>query len=111
MAASRGLLVLGRASLQSGIGRIASPDEVGPNWKAMLWKLAVVVAVTCAFNSEAQVTGPVVSTTNRLVRIAASNLSSGSAQAYEAPGIRIVQGLRPDIIAMQEFNFACQRRL
>ena len=105
MAASRGLLVLGRASLQSGIGRIASPDEVGPNWKAMLWKLAVVVAVTCAFNSEAQVTVPVVSTTNRLVRIAASNLSSGSAQAYEAPGIRILQGLRPDIIAMQEFNF------
>ncbi len=72
----------------------------------MLWKLAVVVAVACAFNSEGQVTVPVVSSTNRLVRIAASNLSSGNGQSYEAPGIRILQGLKPDIIAMQEFNYA-----
>ena len=72
----------------------------------MLWKLAVVVAVACAFSSEGQVTVPVVSTTNRLVRIAASNLSSGNGQSYEAPGIRILQGLKPDIIAMQEFNYA-----
>ncbi len=75
----------------------------------MLWKLAVVVAVACAFNSEAQVTVAVVSATNRVIRIAASNLSSGSNQAYEAPGIRLLQGLKPDIIAMQEFNFGANQ--
>lgn len=63
--------------------------------------LSLVVVVPAA----AQVVVPVVSTTNRLVRIAASNLSSGSNQAYEAPGIRMLQGLKPDIIAMQEFNY------
>jgi endonuclease/exonuclease/phosphatase family metal-dependent hydrolase len=48
----------------------------------------------------------VVSSSNVVVRIAASNLSSGNGQNYDAPGIRILQGLRPDIIAMQEFNYA-----
>ena len=75
----------------------------------MQWKLAVIVAGVLAFNSEAQVTVPVVSSTNRTIRIVASNLSSGSNQAYEAPGIRLLQGLKPDIIAMQEFNFGANQ--
>ncbi|HOX59579.1 MAG TPA: immunoglobulin domain-containing protein [Verrucomicrobiota bacterium] len=35
----------------------------------------------------------------------ASNLTSGNGQSYEAPGIRILQGLKPDIVAMQEFKY------
>lgn len=35
----------------------------------------------------------------------AANLTSGSQQSYEAEGIRIFQGLRPDIVAIQEFQF------
>jgi endonuclease/exonuclease/phosphatase family metal-dependent hydrolase len=51
--------------------------------------------------------GPVVVvvSTNAVLRIAASNLSSGNGQNYDGPGIRILQGLRPDIVAMQEFNY------
>jgi endonuclease/exonuclease/phosphatase family metal-dependent hydrolase len=39
------------------------------------------------------------------VRIMAANLTSGTQQAYEDPGIRIFQGLAPDIVAIQEFNY------
>jgi endonuclease/exonuclease/phosphatase family metal-dependent hydrolase len=35
----------------------------------------------------------------------AANLTSGTQQAYEDPGIRIFQGLKPDIVAIQEFNY------
>lgn len=71
----------------------------------MQWLLAVFFAVILALSAKAQITVPVVSSTNRVIRIAASNLSSGTGQAYEAPGIRLLQGLKPDIIAMQEFNY------
>jgi len=43
--------------------------------------------------------------TNTIVRVMAANLTSGSAQSYEAAGIRIFQGLKPDIVAIQEFNY------
>ena len=38
------------------------------------------------------------------VRLVAGNLTSGNAQAYEAPGTRIFQGLDPDIALVQEMN-------
>ena len=36
----------------------------------------------------------------------AANLSSGNNQRYEAPGLNIFKGLRPDIVAIQEFNYS-----
>ncbi len=75
----------------------------------MQWLLAFVLALLLAFSAEAQITVPVVSATNRVIRIAASNLSSGSNQGYEASGIHLLQGLKPDIIAMQEFNFGANQ--
>ncbi len=41
---------------------------------------------------------------NARVRIMAANITSGTQQSYEAPGIRIFQGLDPDIVAIQEFQ-------
>jgi endonuclease/exonuclease/phosphatase family metal-dependent hydrolase len=38
------------------------------------------------------------------VRLMAGNITSGTAQAYELPGTRIFQGLRPDIAMIQELN-------
>ena len=38
------------------------------------------------------------------VRLMAGNITSGTLQAYELPGTRIFQGLRPDIAMIQEFN-------
>jgi len=38
-------------------------------------------------------------------RVMAANTTSGTHQAYESPGIRIFQGLKPDIVAVQEFNY------
>jgi endonuclease/exonuclease/phosphatase family metal-dependent hydrolase len=49
---------------------------------------------------------PVVTLTNATVRVMASNLTSGSNQRYETPGLDILKGLKPDIVAMQEFNYA-----
>lgn len=49
---------------------------------------------------------PVVTMTNFTLRVMAANLSSGTLQKYEAPGIRILQGLKPDIVAINEFNYS-----
>jgi endonuclease/exonuclease/phosphatase family metal-dependent hydrolase len=38
------------------------------------------------------------------IRIMAANTTSGNNQSYQAPGIRIFQGLKPDIVLIQEFN-------
>lgn len=38
------------------------------------------------------------------VRIMAANISSGNNQSYEEPGTHIFQGLKPDIVMIQEFN-------
>lgn len=39
------------------------------------------------------------------ITIATANLSDNTSQAYEDPGIRILQALRPDVLAIQEFNY------
>ncbi len=46
------------------------------------------------------------STTEATLKLMAANLSSGTSQAYEDPGIRIFQGLKPDVACLQEFNFS-----
>ena len=40
------------------------------------------------------------------VRIMAANITSGSSQSYELPGLHIFQGLLPDIVLIQEFRYA-----
>lgn len=37
--------------------------------------------------------------------IATANLSDNTSQAYEDAGIRILQALKPDVLAIQEFNY------
>lgn len=39
------------------------------------------------------------------IRAMAANITSGSDQGYHAEGIRIFQGLLPDIVLIQEFNY------
>jgi endonuclease/exonuclease/phosphatase family metal-dependent hydrolase len=39
------------------------------------------------------------------IRIVAANTTSGSGQSYQDPGIRIFQGLDPDIALVQEMNY------
>jgi len=40
------------------------------------------------------------------VRIMAANTTSGNNQSYELPGIHLFQGLAPDVVLVQEFNYA-----
>jgi endonuclease/exonuclease/phosphatase family metal-dependent hydrolase len=40
------------------------------------------------------------------VRLMAANLTSGTDQSYDDPGIRIFQGLAPDVVMIQEFKYA-----
>ena len=39
------------------------------------------------------------------ITIASANLSDSTSQAYEEPGIRLLQALKPDVVAIQEFNY------
>ena len=41
-----------------------------------------------------------------VLRVMTANLTSGNAQKYESPGLDILQGLQPDIVAIQEFNYS-----
>ncbi|NOS72622.1 MAG: hypothetical protein HOP33_22210 [Verrucomicrobia bacterium] len=43
---------------------------------------------------------------NFTMRVMAANITSGNLQSYQAEGIRIFQGLKPDIVAVQEFQYA-----
>jgi endonuclease/exonuclease/phosphatase family metal-dependent hydrolase len=49
---------------------------------------------------------PATAQSNVILRVMAANTTSGNEQSYEAPGIRIFQGLKPDIVAIQEFQSA-----
>lgn len=41
-----------------------------------------------------------------VVRVMAANLTSGNYQRYESAGLHILKGLKPDIVALQEFNYS-----
>ena len=41
---------------------------------------------------------------SQTLRTMAANTTSGNSQSYEGPGTRIFQGLKPDIVMIQEFN-------
>ena len=43
-------------------------------------------------------------TPKQTIRTVAANITSGSSQAYEDPVTRILEGLHPDIVMLQEFN-------
>jgi endonuclease/exonuclease/phosphatase family metal-dependent hydrolase len=49
---------------------------------------------------------PVVTQTSVTMRVMAANITTGNNQRYEGPGLRIFQGLKPDVVAVQEFNYA-----
>lgn len=51
-------------------------------------------------NAQAQVVA-----TNTTIRVMAANLN-GSVQSYQPFALRIFQGLKPDIVAIQEFNYS-----
>jgi endonuclease/exonuclease/phosphatase family metal-dependent hydrolase len=63
---------------------------------------AMLFAIATNHFAFAQV--PVVTTTNTTIRVMVSNLSSGNNQRYETAGLNILKGLKPDVVAMQEFN-------
>jgi len=44
--------------------------------------------------------------TTSVLRVMTANLTSGNAQKYESPGLDILKGLQPDIVAIQEFNYS-----
>lgn len=48
---------------------------------------------------------PAAAQSNLPVRVMAANITSGTQQSYEGPGIRIFQGLKPDVVAIQEFRY------
>lgn len=65
--------------------------------KASGRKIVLLAILLVSFHSHAQ------STVN--VRIMAANLN-GNTQSYQPFAIRILQGLKPDVVAIQEFNYA-----
>ena len=67
------------------------------------WFRFVLAATLGWFASALGEAVPVVLSTNSPVRIMAANLT-GNSQRYEPFATRIFQGLKPDVVAIQEFN-------
>ena len=67
-----------------------------------LARLTLGYAILVFHSQGAQV--PVVTTSNVAIRVMTANLT-GNSQTYEPDAIRIFQGLKPDIVAIQEFNY------
>ena len=82
-----------------GVRALSFPMNVA----ARAGSLSLLGVLLSSFNVSGQT--PVVTQTNVTVRVMAANLTSGTGQSYEAAGIRIFQGLKPDIVAIQEFKY------
>src|SRR6266404_8818564 len=52
----------------------------------------------CAITAAAQ--------SNVVVRVMTANLTTGNNQSYLTPGLDILTGLKPDVVAIQEFNYS-----
>lgn len=74
----------------------------GPNRVTRLTALLLAAGFSAGLGRAASV--PVVSTNQVSVRVMAANLTDDS-RAYEDFAIRIFQGLKPDVVAIQEFNY------
>lgn len=70
------------------------------NFKVTRWVANLVLPGILWFSAAAY------SQSNLTLRVVAANLTSGNNQRYETPGLNILQGLKPDIVAIQEFNYA-----
>ncbi len=68
--------------------------------RVLLWSALVLGFFCKAHGAQRTILTP----TNTVVRVMAANVTGG-AQQYEDFAIRIFQGLKPDIIAIQEFNY------
>jgi endonuclease/exonuclease/phosphatase family metal-dependent hydrolase len=71
------------------------PTKSPPKRGIVTVTAALTLLVTTSF-------GDIVTTD---IRIVAANITSGSYQQYNTPGINIFKGLQPDIVAIQEFNY------
>lgn len=69
--------------------------------------LAAATLIAALFGAHAALV-PVVVQTNAPIRIMAANLT-GDSQSYQAPAIRIFRGLKPDVVAIQEFRYLQNR--
>lgn len=58
----------------------------------------------CSLATAAEVLVPTITSTNTGIRVMAANLN-GDSQSYQDFALRIFQGLKPDVVAIQEFNY------
>src|SRR5437764_6785050 len=71
----------------------------------MRYLLQVVRRLACFFLILVQVGLLQAQTTNINLRVMSANLN-GNTQSYQPFAIRIFQGLKPDVVAIQEFNYS-----
>lgn len=84
-----------------------STGRLSQGWRATRVLLAetCVVAELIGLPPARAAQMPVLTPTRVPVRVMAANLT-GDSQKYEAPALRILRGLRPDVVAVQEFRYA-----
>lgn len=88
----------------------ARPSDAGDRGLRPAGRVQVLIAAglaICVLSTRAALV-PVVVATNTPVRVMAANLT-GDSQTYQAPAIRVFQGLRPDVVAIQEFRYLQNR--
>jgi endonuclease/exonuclease/phosphatase family metal-dependent hydrolase len=95
----RALCLFVLAAASCGGGGEGSPDASASD-------AADEIVDAAPIDAAADVPTDVQKPTGTIVRLMSANLTSGTQQSYEDPGIRIFQGLKPDVVMIQEFNYA-----
>ncbi len=72
--------------------------------RSFVWAVCTVLSVVAESRSLPAAPVPLPCQTNLTFTVMAANLT-GQSQRYEDPQIRILQGLKPDIAALQEFRY------
>src|SRR5205085_11524393 len=68
--------------------------------------VAIALASSCGVSLDRAANQQAVTSDVRL-RLVAANLTSGNFQSWDpGDGIRILEGLHPDVVLVQEFNYA-----
>ncbi|MEO7299910.1 MAG: hypothetical protein ABI042_15185, partial [Verrucomicrobiota bacterium] len=68
------------------------------------WTISITVLISL-LNLTAYGQATMVGITNTTIRVMAANLN-GNIQSYQPFALRIFQGLKPDVVAIQEFNYS-----
>jgi endonuclease/exonuclease/phosphatase family metal-dependent hydrolase len=83
---------------------LLAPDETAHLARVLIHSIRSILLLLLAGSLLRAEEFPIVTATNAVIRVMAANLN-GNVQSYQDFALRIFQGLKPDVVAINEFNY------